>query len=84
VWIAGRVVVAVALPAILEKVLDPLNARRITKHLASTGATDIVVKPFPNHDGANFNRNGTQRYAKCIVKRGHVTVTEHESKASRT
>jgi hypothetical protein len=75
-WIAGCVVVVVVLPAILEKVLDPFNARRITKHLASTGATDISVKSFPNHYGVNFKRNGTQRYAKCSVKRGQITVTE--------
>ena len=82
-WIAGCFAVAVALPAILGLVLDPLNIRRITRHLAATGATDIQVQPFPNHYGARYSRDGVQRYARCSVRRGKVKVNERPSKARR-
>ena len=83
-WAAGCLALAVALPAILERVLDPLNIRRITRHLAGTGASDIQVQPFPNHYGAHYIRDGVKHYAKCSVKRGKVAVAEREPKAVRT
>ena len=83
-WVAGCLAFAVALPVVLEKVLDPINARRIARHLAATGATDIEVQAFPNHYGARYSRDGGRHYARCSVKRGRVTVTERKSKKSRT
>ena len=83
-WVAGCLAVAVALPLILERVLDPLNIRRITRHLAASGASDIKVQPFPNHYGAHFVRGGVKQYAKCSVKRGKVAVAERGPKAART
>ena len=83
-WVAGCLAFAVTLPAILERVLDPINIRRISQHLAASGATDIKVQPFPNHYGAHFTRDGVKHYAKCSVKFGKVSVAEREPKASRT
>jgi hypothetical protein len=83
-WAAGCLAFAATLPLILEKLLDPLNIRRITRHLSINGATDIEVKPFSNHYGARYIRDGAQHYAKCNVKRGKVAVAEREPKASRT
>ena len=83
-WLAGILAFAVALPVVLERVLGPLNIRRISRHLAATGATDIKVQAFPNHYGAHFSRDGIKHYAKCSVKRGKVSVAEREPKVSRT
>ena len=83
-WVVGWIAFAAALPAILARVLDPLNIRRISRHLAATGATDIEVQPFPNHYGAHFSRDGVKHYAKCRVKLGKVSVAEREPKAART
>ena len=83
-WAAGCFALAAALPLILERLLDPLNMRRIARHLLATGATEIEVEPFPNHYGARYNRDGARHYAKCSVKRGKVSVAERESKESRT
>jgi hypothetical protein len=83
-WAAGCLAFAVSLPLILEKFLDPLNIRRIARHLSATGATEIEVEPFPNHYGARYTRDGAKHYARCSVKRGKVSVAERESKASRT
>jgi hypothetical protein len=81
-WVAGCVALTVALPFILERVLDPLNIRRIARHLEATGASDIQVQSFPNHYGAHYVRAGVKHYARCSVKRGKVAVAERLSKAA--
>lgn len=84
VWVATCLAFATALPVILEKVRDPLNIRRIKRHLAAKGASNIEVRPFPNHYGARYMLEGSLHYARCNVKRGQVSVNERESMASRT
>jgi hypothetical protein len=83
-WVAGCLVAVVALPFILERVLEPLNIRRISRHLAASGASDIKLQPFPNHYGAHYIRDGVKHYAKCSVKRGKVEIAEREPKVVRT
>jgi hypothetical protein len=83
-WVAGCFVAVLALPVILERVLDPLNIRRISRYLAASGASDIKVQPFPNHYGAHYIRDGVKHYAKCSVKRGMVSVAERELKVARS
>jgi hypothetical protein len=83
-WLAGCLAIAAALPALLGRILDPLNISRIKRHLAATGASEIQVQPFPNHYGAHYIRGGAKHYAKCRVKRGKVTVAEREPKLART
>jgi hypothetical protein len=56
-----------AVPTVLAWALDPVNSRRIRKYCESLGLTDIAIKPFPNHYGVHFTKDGQKLYAKCSV-----------------
>jgi hypothetical protein len=71
-WIAACLALMAFLPAILAKVLDPLNAKRIRAYCADAGVTDVRVEPFPNHYGVHFTKNDQKHYAKCAVVRGKI------------
>jgi hypothetical protein len=71
-WIAACLALLAVLPALLAKMLDPLNARRIRRICAEAGATDVEVEPFPNHYGVHFMKNERKHYAKCTVARGEI------------
>ena len=72
-WLAACFSLAVFMPWILEKTLDPLNARRIRNYCAEIGITDVEVRPYPGHYGVHFKKGGAKRYAKCVVTRGKLT-----------
>jgi hypothetical protein len=72
VWVIGSVVVVMFLPSMLAVVLDPLNTKRIHSYCADIGVTHVEVKPFPNHYGVHFKKNGRKYYAKCEVVRGKI------------
>lgn len=71
-WVAACSALVVFLPALLAKVLDPLNANRIRKYCAGVGVTNVEVKPFPNHYGVHFTKNDRKHYAKCVVAGGTI------------
>lgn len=71
-WAAACLALMVFLPALLAKVLDPLNAKRIRKYCAGVGVTEVEVKTFPNHYGVHFTKNDRKHYAKCIVTKGEI------------
>jgi hypothetical protein len=71
-WVAVCLALMLFLPAILAKVLDPLNAKRICAYCAEVGVTDVEVTPFPNHYGVHFRKNDRKHYAKCTVRRGYI------------
>lgn len=71
-WIAASFVLIAFIPAILANVLDPLNIRRIRKHCADAGLTDVAVEAFPNHYGVHFRKNDRTLYAKCTVAAGRI------------
>ncbi len=71
-WIAACFVLMVFLPALLAKILDPLNAKRIKAYCAGLGVTEVEVKPFPNHYGVHFTKNERKHYATCVVARGRI------------
>ena len=73
VWIAICFALLTFLPAILGKVIDPLNIRRIRKYCEEVGVTDVQVQPFPNHYGVHFRKDDRKHYAKCRVTWGRVT-----------
>ena len=58
-WAVGCLALMVFLPALLAKVLDPLNAKRIRAYCAAVGVTDVEVQPFPNHYGVRFRKTIT-------------------------
>jgi len=62
----------VFLPTILARVLDPINARRIRAYCESVGCSVTEIKPFPNHYGVSFEKNGKKGYAKCRVSKGGI------------
>ena len=65
----GVVICAIAfLPAILTRVLDPINIRRIKRHCNSLGVSQVEVQAWPSHYAVTFQKNGQKHYAKCTVK----------------
>ena len=78
-WGLACIGILAVLPSVLAKVLDPINSRRIFRHLRDTGATDISIEPYPNHYGVRFLRDGVAYYAKCRVVKGKVKVSERAS-----
>jgi len=84
VWVLACLGALAVLPAVLAKVLDPINSRRISRHLAESGATDISIEPFRNHYGARFLRDGVRHYAICRVVKGKVKVSEQASAREAT
>ena len=54
VWVIACLALMVFLPSLLEKILDPINARLIRAYCAKAGATKVEVQPFPNHYGVHF------------------------------
>lgn len=64
------VVFLIFFPAILSKILDPINVRTIRKRLQSMGFTDVEVKAWPNHYGVKCVKNGQNHCLKCVVM-GH-------------
>jgi len=71
-WVAVCLAFMAFSPAILARVLDPLNARRIRAYCAEVGVTDVEVQPFPNHYGVHFRKNEKKHYAKCTLARGQI------------
>lgn len=71
-WVAACLALIAFLPALLAKVLDPLNAERIRAYCLAVGATDVKVQPFPNHYGVHFRKNDRKHYAKCTVAGGKI------------
>jgi hypothetical protein len=71
-WVAASLGLLAFLPALLTKVLDPLNAKRIQAHCAAVGVTDVEVQPFPNHYGVHFRKDDRKHYAKCTVAGGKI------------
>ncbi len=71
-WVALFFLGMMFLPLLLEKILDPLNSKRIREYCSNLGATDIKIRPFPNHYGVHFTKNGKKRYFKCKVIRGAI------------
>ena len=71
-WIAACLVLMAFLPAVLAKILDPLNTRRIRAYCAEVGVTDVEIQPFPNHYGVRFRKKDSEHYAKCTVVRGKI------------
>jgi hypothetical protein len=63
----GLLALLAAIPTVLARTLDPLNSRRIRKYCESLGLTDIAIKPFPNHYGVHFIKDGQKLHAKCSV-----------------
>lgn len=63
----SALVFLVFFPAILSKVLDPINVRTIRKRLHQLGITDVEVKAWPNHYGVTCVKNGQKHYLKCVV-----------------
>jgi len=75
-YIVGGIVALLALvaflPLMLSWVLDPWNMRVIRSKCRALGLSDIEIKPFPNHYGVHFVRNGVKQYAKCSVRLGRI------------
>jgi len=71
-WIGACLVAMMFMPLILSTILDPLNAKRIRSYCVGAGVTDVEVKPYPNHYGVHFKKNGQKHYAKCKVERGKI------------
>ena len=67
-WVVLWLVLAMAMPALVSYIVDPLNTRRIRKYFAAMGATDVRVEAFPNHYGVHFKQNDLQYYVKCRVR----------------
>ena len=55
------------LPAVLGRILDPINIRRVKAHCEAAGCSGIEIKAWPNHYGVSFQKNGAKHYAKCRV-----------------
>jgi len=64
---AGIMVVLMVVPAILGRILDPLNMRCIKNRCETAGFTAIEIKAWPNHYGVSFQSGGQKHYAKCRV-----------------
>jgi hypothetical protein len=71
-WIVAFLVFLAALPALLSKFLDPLNAKRIRAYCSDVGVTEVQIRPFPNHYGVRFTKNGRKHYARCVVTMGAI------------
>lgn len=56
-----------ALPRIIARISDPPRMRYIQQHFESAGCSDIQIKPWPNHYGVHFVKDGKKLYAKCRV-----------------
>ena len=56
------------LPVVLGWILDPLNAWRIRRYCVARGFEPLDVKPFPNHYGVHYLRDGVKVYAKCKTR----------------
>jgi hypothetical protein len=65
----GALVVLYLLPAAIGLLINPVNSQAIRKYLEGLGATNISVRPYPNHYGVRFTANGKSHYAKCLVLR---------------
>jgi hypothetical protein len=74
-FLAGLIVflaVIAFLPALLARILDPLNMRVIRARCTALGLSDVEIEPFPNHYGVHFSRDGRKHYAKCVVAGGQI------------
>ncbi len=54
-----------ALPKLIGMVTDPPRMKRIKQYFESAGCTEIEIKPWPNHYGVRFYKDGVKQYAKC-------------------
>lgn len=63
----GIMLLLAFLPTLLGWILDPWNTRRIKAYCETVGVTVLEIKPFPNHYGVSFEKNGKKEYAKCSV-----------------
>ena len=74
IYIYAAVVILGVLLAPLygAKVIDPRNMRKIRKYCEDCGLTDISIKPYPNHYGVRFKKDGNKKYCKCFVVKGEI------------
>jgi hypothetical protein len=56
-----------ALPKIIAAISDPPRMRHIRRHFESAGCSNIEIKPWPNHYGVHYIKDGARQYAKCRV-----------------
>jgi hypothetical protein len=68
----GLLALLAAVPTLLSRILDPLNAHRIHKYCERLGLSEISIEPFPNHYGVRFSKDGVRLYAKCRVVRREI------------
>lgn len=71
-WVALFFLGMMILPWLLEQILDPLNSKRIRAYCSNLSVEDIKIRPFPNHYGVHFIKNGKKRYYRCKVVRGTI------------
>jgi hypothetical protein len=79
--VAGMFFAVVFLPNILAKVLDPRNEKIIRVQCETLGFDGVSVKPWPNHYGVSYHRDGKKLYARCRVKKGLVVWLGQAPKA---
>lgn len=56
------------LPKLLAAIADPPRVKRIRQFFESAGCLDIAIKPWPNHYGVRYTKDGTRHYIKCRVE----------------
>lgn len=56
------------LPTLLSAIADPPRIKRIRAFFESAGCVDIEIKPWPNHYGVRFIKDGARHYIKCRVE----------------
>ena len=63
-----------SLPKLLGYMLDPPRIKRIREYFESAGCTILEIKPWSNHYGVRYIKDGEQLYAKCRVNMGKHTI----------
>lgn len=56
-----------ALPKIIASFSDPPRIERIRQFFEAAGCTGIEIKPWPNHYGVRYLKDGQKHYAKCRI-----------------
>jgi hypothetical protein len=63
-----------ALPKIIALLSDPPRIKRIRQFFEAAGCTEIEIKPWPNHYGVRYIKDGLKQYAKCRVNMKAGTI----------
>lgn len=71
-WVALFILGVMFIPLLLEKILDPINEKRIYAYFSNFGVLEIKIRTFPNHYGVLFIKNGKKHYLKCKVMKGKI------------